>query len=133
LLAGASPDSRVTALASNKVTVTGWMDDIRSAYAQTQLFIAPMRLGTGLQNKLLEAMSMKLPTITTSLANNALCAKDGKEILIGETAESLAKHIIDLLDNRLLYDKIAENGHRFVRQNYNWEEATNYLEKILKS
>lgn len=133
LLAGASPDSRVTALASDKVKVTGWMDDIRAAYAESRLFIAPMRLGTGLQNKLLEAMSMRLPTITTPLANNALCAESEKEILVGESADELAGHIIRLLENSTLYDDIAENGHLFVRKNYNWEEATRYLEEILNS
>ena len=57
-IAGATPDPKVKKAASDRVIVSGWLDDIRDAYAQSRVFIAPMRIGTGLQNKLLEAMSM---------------------------------------------------------------------------
>ena len=80
MLAGASPHSRVKALASEKVTVTGWVDDIRTCYSGALIFLAPMQIGTGLQNKLLEAMSMRLPCITSSLCNAALGAIEGTEI-----------------------------------------------------
>jgi len=92
-----------------------------------------MRLGTGLQNKLLEAMSMKLPTITTTLANNALCAINEKEILVGESAHSLSNHIIRLLNNPTTYHQIAENGHRFVKKQYNWGETALQLESIFNN
>jgi sugar transferase (PEP-CTERM/EpsH1 system associated) len=131
MLAGASPDRRVTSLQSEKVTVTGWMDDIRDAYASSKLFIAPMRIGTGLQNKLLEAMSMKIPSITTPLADEALQAKNGKEILIGDSASELAGHILSLLEDDQLYSRIAENGYRFVHEKYSWSEATEKLNKII--
>jgi len=131
MLAGASPDKRVLALKSDKVTVTGWMDDIRDAYASSRIFIAPMQIGTGLQNKLLEAMSMKTPSITTSLANDALKAKDGEEILIGHTKEELAEKILLLLTDAKIYEKLAVNGHRFVKLNYSWEEATQKLNLLI--
>jgi len=133
LLAGASPDKRVQALTSKKVVVTGWMDDIRDAYASARIFIAPMRIGTGLQNKLLEAMSMKIPSITTPLANDALHAKNDGEILVGENADSLAGHILKLLDDPELYNTIKENGYVFVKKNYSWEEATGKLNSLIEN
>ena len=72
LVAGTTPAPRVLALASAHVEVSGWVPDIRAAYASARVFVAPMRVGTGLQNKLLEAMAMQLPCVTTPLANNAL-------------------------------------------------------------
>lgn len=131
LLAGASPDRRVQVLKSEKVTVSGWMDDIRDSYSTAKVFIAPMRIGTGLQNKLLEAMSMKIPSITTPLANDALQAEDGKQILIGETAVELSGQIIRLLNEKTLYHTIEENGYSFVKNNYSWEEATEKLNRII--
>lgn len=131
MIAGASPDRKVTMLQSEKVEVTGWMDDIRDSYASAKIFIAPMRIGTGLQNKLLEAMSMQVPCITTSLANDALQAKNGKEILIGDTAEELAGQILSLTDNRELYNIISKQGYNFVKRNFSWVEATEKLNKIL--
>ncbi len=130
MLAGASPDKRVLALKSESIAVSGWMDDIRDAYASARIFIAPMRIGTGLQNKLLEAMSMKIPSITTPLANDALQAADRQEILIGKNANELAENIVDLLNDEGLHQKISENGYVFVKKNYSWEEATEKLNQI---
>ncbi len=131
MIAGATPDKRVTSLKSDQVVVTGWLDDIRDSYAGAKVFIAPMQIGTGLQNKLLEAMSMKVPSITTPLANDALQAVDGESILIGKDAPSLAQHVLNLLNDETLYQKIAENGFTFVKQQYSWEEATEKLNNIL--
>ena len=108
------------------------VDDIRNSYASARIFIAPMRIGTGLQNKLLEAMSMKIPSITTPLANDALQAKDGKEILIGKSKEELANLILRLLSDKDLYKKLEINGYNYVRSNYSWEEATAKLEKVIR-
>jgi len=131
LLAGASPDRKVLALKADRITVSGWMDDIRDSYASAKIFIAPMRIGTGLQNKLLEAMSMKIPSITTPLANDALQAKNEKEILISETAEDLSAQILRLLRDDTLYKTIEENGFIFVKNKYSWDEATEVLNKII--
>jgi len=133
LLAGASPVKRVLALQSNLVKVSGWMDDIRDSYSAAQVFIAPMRIGTGLQNKLLEAMSMKIPSITTPLANDALQAKDGIEILIGTDTKQLANRIIELLENKDLYNNIAQNGYGFVHANHSWETATEKLNLLINN
>ncbi len=133
LIAGVSPDTSVKALASKRVFVSGWMDDIRLAYASSELFIAPMRIGTGLQNKLLEAMSMKIPSITTPLANEALKAISGKDILIGNTAEELSSHIINLLNNTDLKKNIANNGFLFVTQNFSWQKATSALNDLINN
>ncbi len=133
LLAGASPVKRVLVLQSKLVKVSGWMDDIRDSYSAAHVFIAPMRIGTGLQNKLLEAMSMKIPSITTPLANDALQAKDGKEILIGANSNELAAHIIELLNNEKLYETIAQSGYNFVHDNHSWEKATEKLNSVINN
>jgi len=132
-IAGATPHPSVQALKSDAVHVTGWVDDIRECYAQSKIFIAPMRIGTGLQNKLLEAMAMKIPSITSELANNALSAKHNEEILVGKTAEDFASHIVSILENPQLANKLAENGYQFVHRNYNWDAATQKLENLMIS
>ena len=131
MFAGASPDPKVKAVNSKNVKVTGWVDDIRECYAKAKIFIAPMQIGTGLQNKLLEAMAMNIPCITSPLANNALEAKNGKEIIIGDSPEEYAEKIIYFLEHKNEADKIAENGYNFVHKNYNWENATQKLENLM--
>ena len=61
LLAGATPAPEVKALAGDGVTVTGWLDDVRDAFAESRLMLAPMLISVGLQNKILQAMAMKIP------------------------------------------------------------------------
>ncbi len=132
LLAGATPDKRVKALATEKVAVSGWLDDIRSAYAESRIFIAPMRIGTGLQNKLLEAMAMRLPCITTPIANKALEGKHGTELLVGNSAEELAENILFYIRNAEQARQIAEQGFQFVNEKYDWDQATRQLEEEMR-
>jgi len=130
LIAGTTPAARVQALASDAVTVSGWLPDIRDAYAGARVFVAPMRVGTGLQNKLLEAMAMELPCVTTPLANNALQAQPDQQILVGGTGAELAAHLITLLTQPARAEELAASGRQFVRQHYTWSGATTKLEAL---
>jgi glycosyltransferase involved in cell wall biosynthesis len=132
MLAGARPSTQVRQLAEDRITVTGWVDDMRDCYAKSTLFVAPMMIGTGLQNKLLEAMAMQLPCVTTTLANNALKAKATSEIIIAETALEFAEAIIHLLQNPERAREIALNGHQFIQNNYSWEAQTKPLFALLQ-
>ena len=132
-IAGASPDPKVKKAASQHIIISGWLDDIRTAYAQSRIFIAPMRIGTGLQNKLLEAMSMHLPAITSPLANASLGAKPDVEILVGSNAEEMAQHIITLLTDTQKAEQIAQAGYDFTNRVYDWGKATEILENAMAS
>ena len=131
LIAGANPTIKVRRLASKNVIITGWVDDMRDCYAKSKLFIAPMRLGTGLQNKLLEAMAMKLPCITTTLANNSLGAKNEFEVLVGNSSEELSQHICRIFNNDEFSNKLINNAYKFVFDNYSWKAEINKLEEII--
>lgn len=131
LISGASPHATVLDLASDKVIVSGWVDDIRMNFAKSKILVAPMQISIGLQNKLLEAMAMQLPCITSSLANNALGAKPNEQILVADTPEQYARHIIDLLQNEAKAKQIAMNGYQFVVGGFNWQSTTAILEKLI--
>lgn len=134
LIAGATPHPRVSALSKNElVTVTGWLDDIRTAYSEGRIFAAPLRIGTGLQNKLLEAMSMELPCITTTLANNALGARNNEEIVVVESTAAMSEQICDLLDHPEKASKLAKNGRLFVIANFSWTTAVEKLTNLINS
>jgi polysaccharide biosynthesis protein PslH len=131
LIAGADPHKKVRKLVSDNVKVSGWVEDMRDCYAKSKIFIAPMQIGTGLQNKLLEAMAMKLPCITSGLANNALQASEDNEILVGYSPEDYAEKIALLLKDTDAYNKIAEGGYRFALKNFNWETQAEKINKII--
>ena len=129
-IVGANPNAKVQKLRQQNIEVTGWVDDIREYYASSKVFIAPMQIGTGLQNKLLEAMAMKIPCITSSLANNALRATHNKNIVIANSAEEYVESILRLLNNPEFAAQIANEGFTFVNKNYNWKSTTEKLEKL---
>lgn len=131
VIAGATPTAAVRSLASDRVRVTGSVDDIRPYYAQSKIFIAPMRIGSGLQNKLLEAMSMRIPCITTPLANSSLNATDGVQVLLGSDATRLAEAVVRILDDETLATTLSDNAFDFVHSNFSWSVAGAGLEAIL--
>jgi sugar transferase (PEP-CTERM/EpsH1 system associated) len=132
LLAGANPNIRVMVLKSNHVEVSGWVPDMRECYASAKIFIAPMQIGTGLQNKLLEAMAMEIPCITSPLAFRALNAKAGEDLLVAETPDEYVNQILFLLNNPGKAREIGINGRVFVHNNFSWENESAKIEALLK-
>lgn len=131
-ICGANPSPKVQSLRSEHVIVTGWVDNMADFYAKSRIFIAPMHLGTGLQNKLLEALAMRIPCITSELAGAPLKGiQNGKEIVICSTTIGYVEAVRLLLENPVKYAEIAENGYQFVCKNYNWETINQQLDKIL--
>jgi sugar transferase (PEP-CTERM/EpsH1 system associated) len=132
LIAGASPHLKVQVLKSDQVTVSGWVADIRECYAAARIFIAPMQIGTGLQNKILEAMAMEIPCITSPLAFQALKATEGEDIVVARTPEEYAQHILMLLGKPEKAAAIARHGHDFVQRNYSWEKETDKINALMQ-
>lgn len=130
-ISGATPAKRVMELANDRVHVRGWVEDIRTAYTEGRIFVTPMWSGTGQQNKILEAMALGVPCITTQLVNNAIGAQPNEEILLAETKEDFAKHIIELTNNPDLYSKIRFNAIKFVKEQFSWEQSTQKLSSII--
>lgn len=132
LLSGANPHPKVKALASSQVTVSGWVDDIRMSYAESRIFVAPMFIGTGLQNKLLEAMASGLPCVTTRLANNALGGSNYQNILLAEQCGEFVEKIILLLEEMDKFSQISNEGKSFVHEYYSWNSQNNKLIALLQ-
>ncbi len=132
-ISGARPTPIVQQLASKRVTIVGWVDDIREAYRSAKVFVAPIFSGTGQQNKILESMAIGLPSITTTQVNNAIGAADGKEILIADNPQEFAKAIEKLLNDDQLYRDIQQNARTFVVEYYSWKEHVAKLNKIIQA
>ena len=135
LISGVDPSPRVKELArlDPLITVSGRVPDIRDSYARATVFAAPMQIGTGLQNKLLEAMAMRMPCVTSALANNAVGAAPDQSILIGSEPAEYAAHILRLLDDEAERERIAENGYRFVRSTFDWGRNADTLDALITS
>jgi glycosyltransferase involved in cell wall biosynthesis len=132
LIAGARPSAEVQKLQSEQVEISGWIDDIREAYASASMFVAPLFIGMGQQNKILEAMAMGVPCITSDLVNNAIGGTPNDNILIANDAQAFADQIIKLYKNSTLQQQISQNGLNYVRENFSWSAFVEELNKLLK-
>jgi len=131
LIAGSNPAPEVSKLANDNVIVSGWIDDIRDAYNQSKIFIAPMQLGSGLQNKLLEAMSMELPCITSKLANNSLKATHNQEVIECVEIEDYIKAFELFHTSESTKTSLGAAGRDFVKSQFSWQNSVNQLTKVI--
>jgi polysaccharide biosynthesis protein PslH len=131
LIAGANPTAEVLNLKSEHTEVSGWLEDIRIAYSSSKIFVAPMLTGSGLQNKILESMSMQLPCITSALAAKALMNVSKDVPFICNSPKEYADTIVSLLLDEEQRLRIGEQGRAYVIKNYNWTTIANQLEKTL--
>ncbi len=127
LLAGARPGSKIRSLSSDNVEVLAWLEDIRWAYQHAKVFVVPLFTGAGLQNKMLEAMSMGLPCITTNHVNVSLGANDGQHLLIANNASQFSELIKTLLLDETLRTKLSHSARQFVNDNFTWEKSNKKL------
>lgn len=130
-IAGADTPPEIFKLADENIFVSGFVPDIRDVYNSARIFVAPLFTGAGLQNKILEAMSMKLPCVTTSVVNSSLNATDNQEILIANDAGAFAEQILNVLNNEPLHAQLSANARTFVEENYSWQKANEKLRALL--
>jgi sugar transferase (PEP-CTERM/EpsH1 system associated) len=130
-LAGARPNRRVRHLVRHNVHVTGWVDDIRESYAQSEIFVAPMFSGMGLQNKILEAMSMTKPCVTTAIVNNAIGAQPGVHLALGNSAQEIAGQVLKLLHDTKRAHDMGNVARQFVKLDFSWDEQNKMLDSLI--
>jgi len=129
LISGASAGPQIMQF-QNQVTITGWVDDIRQSYTKAKIFVAPMFIGTGLQNKLLEAMALGVPCITTDLAHRAVGC-DRETISLANNSKEYVEHIKRLLDSDVRLQQ-SNRARTFVEQHFDWKAINKRLGEIME-
>jgi glycosyltransferase involved in cell wall biosynthesis len=114
----------------NQVEVTGNVPDVRPYLAQAAVAICPMVTGSGIQNKLLEAMAAGTPCVVSPIAAQALQARNGEEMLIGENAQKFADCVLKLLRDRSLGEKLSYQARQYVERSHNWQAVGGGLDTI---
>jgi glycosyltransferase involved in cell wall biosynthesis len=106
------------------------VEDLRPYRKEATIFINPMRLGSGLRIKILEAMGSGLPVVTTSLGAAGLPAQNGVNCLINDTPDGFANAISWLLTDTQLATRIGTRAKQMTSQQYNVHASTSHLERI---
>ncbi len=134
VIAGSAPTREVRALAADaRITVTGYLDDLRPVIAGATLAVAPLRYGVGIQNKVLEAMALETPVVAARQVARALQAQHGVDLLLAQEAPDYAQAILALLDDPGERLRIGQAGRRYVEQYHHWNSAAAQLEQIYRA
>lgn len=107
--------------------------DLKPYLAKGSVFVCPLRVGSGAQNKVLEAMAMGLPVVTTSIGQEGIGAVRNKEIFVEDEAKGFARKVLELLSDSSLSANVSKNARNFIENKFNWEDSIRGLEKLLSS
>jgi polysaccharide biosynthesis protein PslH len=111
------------------VAVTGRVDLIQPYLAGASVYILPLRLGSGTRLKLIEAMSAGKPIVSTTLGAEGFPVQSGRELLLADSAEEMAKAIIEILENPPLGEKLSRNARTFVGA-YDWRSTIPLISEL---
>ena len=123
IIVGAYPTRRVQALSKIPgVEVTGFVDDPYEYLGRAKVVVAPIRLGAGIQNKILEAMALRKPVVTTSKGARGIAGgADGKHFVVADDPEKMAEKILKLLNDSERRREIGQNARALIEERYTWD------------
>jgi sugar transferase (PEP-CTERM/EpsH1 system associated) len=127
-IVGQAPPPEVQALAADaRIQVTGYVPDIRPYLTEATVAVCPLVYGAGIQNKVLEAMACATPVVSGARGLGALRAQDGEHVLVSETPETFAQHVLRLLADPDLARRIGAAGRQFVTHHHSWSALVTQL------
>lgn len=111
--------------ADRDIIVTGYVEDLRDYYHRCTVFIAPLVTGSGIKNKVLEAMAAGIPVVTSSIGIDGINVEDGKHVIIANNLLQWNSGILNLLCDSELCRQLSINGREYIAANYDWNILIN--------
>jgi glycosyltransferase involved in cell wall biosynthesis len=133
-LVGRDPHSSVRTIEAEVpgVEVVGEVPEMGPWLSRACVYACPMLTGTGIKNKLLEAMANRLPCVATPLALRGVAVSPGRDVLTGSTAEELAAQLVRVLRDPALADRVGTAGHDCVRARHTWASVAQQYERVYR-
>jgi glycosyltransferase involved in cell wall biosynthesis len=133
VIIGKHADGRLKeiAKADNQVELTGFVENVEPYFRKSRVFITPLRFGSGIKVKVINALYRGIPCVTTSIGTEGLKVKDGESIFIKDQPEAFVKAIDTLLTDKNTWEKIRTNSREIARQYYTWEAVLENIERAI--
>ena len=131
-IVGMDPTPAVRRLADgDRVVVTGRVDDVRPYFDSAAVAVAPLRVARGLQNKVLEAMAMRVPVVASPAAFDGISAVAGRDLLVAAGPKAFSRAVVTLLRDPAARERYAAAGRTCVETNHNWSRLLQRLEDLV--
>src|SRR5262249_51877510 len=132
-IVGSRPHSKIIELAKrNGIEVTGEVPDIRPYLAEASALVVPLRSGAGTRLKILQAMAMECPVISTELGAEGLDVVHGQNILIADTVDQFITHILKVTLSPETSVPLGKAACQLVRNKYDWQRCLGGFENLYR-
>ena len=115
------------------VQVAGYVPDLQPYFERATLMAVPVRAGSGMRVRILEALARGIPIVTTTTGVEGIDAVDGKHLLVADTPSEFAAAIVRLLKDSTLRAPLIQNGRRLAEEKYDWQVVLPRLESVYQS
>jgi len=124
-IVGKNPDERLAEAVSLQkgVLLEGFQENLEPYFLASKIFVAPLRFGSGIKVKVINAMYRGIPIITTPIGAEGIQVKHGEHILLAETSQEWVDGISALLENREIWEKIRTESRALAAAQYTWESV----------
>lgn len=129
---GATGDCDVSGLAAAGATFTGRVADISYVVGHSAVCVVPLRIGGGTRLKILEALALGTPVVSTSKGAEGLDVIDGEHLLLADTPDAFAAAVLRVMNDCVLRARLAANGRRLIERHYTWDRIGDELEQVLQ-
>lgn len=129
---GATPALQTIAARTPGVAFAGFVDDIRVPLSRAPVFVCPLRMGTGVKNKVMEAMAMRRAVVTTTIGAEGIAAKPGCDFLRADDAQSFANAVVTLLSDPVLRATLGSSARASMIAAHRMEAVAERTEAVYR-
>ena len=132
-IVGKNPPQDLIQLAakeSPRIDITGYVTDLKPYMESAALMVVPVRAGSGMRVRILEAFARAMPLVTTTVGLEGIDAKIGEDVLVEDTPEGFANAVVQLLEDEVLQAQLAKNGRLIAQERYYWKTGLKGLDDI---
>ena len=130
-IVGSNMPASIRDMATKNIVPVGYVEDVEPYFAQSRIFVAPLRHGAGMKGKVGQSLSYGLPVVTTQIGAEGIGLVDDEHALIRNSAEDFARAIISLYKDSVLWQRLSESGRELIRQRFSIEAVRNDLLRLV--
>jgi glycosyltransferase involved in cell wall biosynthesis len=128
---GSNPSKRLLALASDTISVTGYVQDVSPIFKGCRVFVSPLRYGAGMKGKIGQSMGYGLPVVTTTIGAEGIGLVNKETALIADDPEEFAEAVIEVYKDEDLWNRLSSNSIRLIEERYSERAVKETVREIL--
>lgn len=131
-IVGKNPPQSMLSRANKNIIVTGFVEDTRPYIEKSAVYVVPLRMGGGTRLKIMEALAVKKPIVSTSIGCEGIDVVNGESILITDKPDEFAARVIELFENPKRVTDLTDKGYELVKKLYRWESIGLQMDQAYK-